>query len=109
MSGLWEEVGQIALVKLDLADNAALEQGFATGVESSVQKSEEDNGISVQNLARLVVQRTENVDALENGSGVGGVVGLGLGSELDLGGHCGGLDAILEALRRCKMVKVDGS
>jgi hypothetical protein len=71
--GLGEEVRELAAVELSLADLAALEQGFPGRVEGAVEEGEEGEGVGGQDLAVRLVDLAENVDALEDGFGVGHV------------------------------------
>lgn len=64
--GLWEEVEEVALVELGLANLAALEQGLAGAIERAVQESKEDGCVFGQDLAGLVVEGSEDVDFAEN-------------------------------------------
>lgn len=68
--GLWEEVWEVALVELRLADHTSLEQLLSSGVESSVQHGEEDDSVLVQDLLLLVIDVSEDVDILEDGLGI---------------------------------------
>lgn len=73
--GLGEEVEQLALVELGLADDTALEQLFPALVECAVEEGEEDGGVLAEDMARLVVESAEDVDLAQNG--------------VRAGGHCG--------------------
>lgn len=64
---LGQEVGEMALVNLGLAVNAALEEGLARGVEGAVQNSEESAGVLREDPAGVVVQAAEDGDVLHLG------------------------------------------
>jgi hypothetical protein len=64
--GLWEEVEQIALIELGLADDTALEQLFPALVECAVEEGEEDGGVLAEDLACLVIESAEDVDLAQN-------------------------------------------
>jgi hypothetical protein len=64
--GLWEEVEQLALVELGLAGNAALKKLFPALVECAVKEGEEDGGVLAEDMARLVIERAEDVDLAQH-------------------------------------------
>jgi len=66
MLGLRQEIEEVALVELGLADDAALEQGLAGGVEGAVEDGEEDGGFLAEDLAGVVVEGAEDVDVVED-------------------------------------------
>lgn len=67
--GLGQEVWEGALVKLGLADLAAFQQLLASVVERAVQQGKEGEGLWCQDLAVLLFDGSEDVDALEDGLG----------------------------------------
>jgi len=64
--GFGKEIWEVALVELGLSNYTTLEKLLATLIEGSVEESEEDDGILIQDLARLVIELTEDVDILED-------------------------------------------
>lgn len=67
--GLGQEVWEGALVELGLADLAALQQLLASVVERTVQQGKESEGLRSKDLAMLLLDGAEDVDALEDGVG----------------------------------------
>lgn len=63
---LGKEVRQHAAVQLALADDAALEQGLAGGIERAVQQGEEGEGIGGQDLALGILDVTQHINTLED-------------------------------------------
>ena len=72
--GLGQEIGQLAAVKLGLAQDAALEQVFAGGIEGAMQEGKEGNGIAGEDLAVGLGDRPGDGDALDDGVGGGHAV-----------------------------------
>ena len=66
MLGFWEEVRQLALVELGLSDDTALEESFAGGIEGSVEDGEEGGGFFGEDVAGLVVEGSQDGDALDD-------------------------------------------
>ena len=65
--GLGEEVGQVALVDLGLAIDAALQQGLAGGIEGAVQDGEESTCFLGQDLAGVIGDVSQDGDILQLG------------------------------------------
>lgn len=72
MLGLGQEVEEVALVELGLADLTALEELLAPAVEGAVEDSEEDADFLGEDLAGIVVELAEDVDILERSLGLVG-------------------------------------
>lgn len=70
--GLWEEIWNVALVELSLANHAALKECFSGAIESAVEQCKENSGLFGEDLAGLVIERTEDVDVLQDIVWVGG-------------------------------------
>lgn len=64
--GLGEEVGKFSSVKFGLTGHASLQQFLASLVECAVEKSQEDGGFLGDDLAGLVIERSEDVDLTED-------------------------------------------
>lgn len=64
--GLWQKVELAALVKLQLANLASLKKSLACGVEGAVEEGEEGGCILGEDLAGLVIERSEDLDVREN-------------------------------------------
>ena len=71
MLGLRKEVEEGAPVEVSLADLAALEELLAAAVEGALEEGEEGEGLGSEDLALVVLDGTEDVDALEDGFGRG--------------------------------------
>lgn len=76
MPRLGEEVEQLPLVKLGLANYTSLQEGFPALVECAVQQREEDGGIFAEDVPVLVVQGAEDVDLAQLRVGRGSHDGL---------------------------------
>lgn len=63
---LREEVGKLAGVELGLAGFASLQQFLASLVECAVEKGQEDGSLLGDDLASLLIERSEDVDLTEN-------------------------------------------
>jgi len=63
---LWQKVELGALVELHLADLTSLEKVLARGIESTVEESKESSGILRQDGASLVIERSKDLDVLED-------------------------------------------
>ena len=68
---LGQEVRKDTLVEFGLANLPALKQGLAAGVEGAVQQSKEGQRLGGEDLALSVVDRAEDVDALQDNLGSG--------------------------------------
>lgn len=68
---LGEEVREDTAVDLGLADDAALEKGLASRVEGALEEGEEGEGLRGEDLALVVLDLAEDIDALEDGIGGG--------------------------------------
>ena len=83
--GLRQEVGEHAAVELGLAEGAALQELAAAAVEGAVQQGEEGEGVAVEDAPRVVVERAEDGDALEETVGAGHAAGVECEDRSDAG------------------------
>ena len=66
MLGLGEEIGKFASIELGLTGHASLQQFLASLVECAVEKGQEDSSFLGNDLAVLVIERSEDVDLTED-------------------------------------------
>lgn len=71
MLGLWEEVGQRALVELYLSNDTALEKLLSGAIEGPLEEGEEGKGIFCEDLLVEGCDGAGDVHALEEGIGGG--------------------------------------
>lgn len=71
MLGLGQEVKEITLVKLGLAEHSSLQELLAAVVECAVEEGKEDSSVFVKDVTVGIVQLAKDVDIAENGVRVG--------------------------------------
>lgn len=74
--GLGQEVKEVALVKLSLAEYSPLQELLSAVVECAVEKGKEDSSILAENVTVGVVQLAKDVNLTEDGVSAGCHCGL---------------------------------